>query len=380
MQEAQSTQLATRESTNLMDIDLDQVTSGLSKIKAFQAIVRKQLVPDHDFGTIPGTPKPSLWKPGAEKLCKLLGLSDSYIITDKVEDWKQGFFHYQVTCELRSIRTGDLIAQGLGSCNSKEARYRYRWAFGSEVPEHLDKKSLHNKKITTKKGNQATMYRIENEDPYSLPNTLLKMAKKRAMIDAVLSAGRLSDIFSQGDGAPPDDDADQSLKDRRQQMLSYFQNKGVSQEQVFDLINVTKLEQVTLSHLSQLKQIANNLKDGVATIEDFFGGGEQQQEQSEEPENEPESEPELDAEDEQPEQEGQEKKLAEQKAEFVNELLDILGQLHPGDDVSSDAERLKCLKYTFGKTVIDDIAKLPLTIIEAGLKVLREKLEDENAD
>jgi hypothetical protein len=204
------------------------------------------------------------------------------------------------------------------------------------------------------------------------------MAKKRAMIDAVLSAGRLSDIFSQGDGAPPDDDGEQSLKERRRQMLDYFQSKGVTQEQVFDLIGVTRIEQVTLQHLTQLKQIAGNIKDGIATIEDFFGGGEQQPEPPDEDALEPNIEPDDPLQGKP--QAAVDKKLTEQKAELMNEVMDILGQIHPGDSIQNDASRLKVLKHVFGKTVIDDIAKMPLSIIEAGLKVLKDRLEDENAD
>ena len=370
--------MVARAESSVLDIDLDHVTAGLTKIKAFQSLVRRQLIKDLDYGIIPGTSKPTLFKAGCEKLSKLLGLADSYEVIDKVEDWKEGFFYYRVTCELRSIRDGTLIAQGLGSCNSKEARYRFRWVFGSEVPEHVDKKSLATKPITTRKGVKTVMYRIENEDPYSLPNTLLKMSKKRAMIDAVLSAGRLSDIFSQGDGAPPDDDGEQSLKERRRQMLDYFQSKGVTQEQVFDLIGVTRIEQVTLQHLTQLKQIAGNIKDGIATIEDFFGGGEQQPEPPDEDALEPNIEPDDPLQGKP--QAAVDKKLTEQKAELMNEVMDILGQIHPGDSIQNDASRLKVLKHVFGKTVIDDIAKMPLSIIEAGLKVLKDRLEDENAD
>ncbi|KKK67335.1 hypothetical protein LCGC14_2955110, partial [marine sediment metagenome] len=39
--------------------------------------------------------------------------------------------------------------------------------------------------------------RVENDDPYTLVNTLLKMAKKRALVDAVLSATRSSGLFTQ---------------------------------------------------------------------------------------------------------------------------------------------------------------------------------------
>jgi len=60
----------------------------LSKIKAFKALVGQSLVRNHDFGIIPGTKKPSLWKPGAEKICKLLLLSDSYKVEDKYEERK----------------------------------------------------------------------------------------------------------------------------------------------------------------------------------------------------------------------------------------------------------------------------------------------------
>jgi len=387
MSEQPQQALATRAESTALDIDLDHVTAGLTKIRAFQALVRKQLVPDHDFGTIPGTPKPSLWKPGAEKLCKLLGLADSYTVVDKQEDWKEGFFYYRVTCELRSIRDRTLIAQGLGSCNSRESRYRYRWVFGSEVPEHIDKKSLATKTIRTKKGQKAVMYRIENEDPYSLPNTLLKMAKKRAMIDAVLSAGRLSDIFSQGDDVSTDDNGEQSLKQRRQQMLSYFQSKGVSQAQVFDLIGVSKIEQVTLQHLTQLKQIAANIKDGIATVEDFLGGEQQPEDADPEAPAKTESgtayvenpdidfpdDPGLDSEQSQIVGD-KDSDILSRKAELMNQILDAMPKA-PG--LEGEAKRLKTLKALFNTTVLDDICKLPEQILQAALKTLKDGKLDE---
>jgi hypothetical protein len=66
-----------------------------------------------------------------------------------------------------------------------------------------------------KKGGKETYltYKMENDDPWSLWNTVLKMAKKRALIDATLSATRSSGLFTQdvedlkdwveGDIAPP---------------------------------------------------------------------------------------------------------------------------------------------------------------------------------
>jgi hypothetical protein len=179
-----------------MDIDLAVVAERLQTIRAFQQLVRSQLVVDHDFGVIPGTNKPTLLKPGAEKIAKLLGLADAYEVCEKIEDWKSGFFAYTIRCRLTSMTTGVLVSEGLGSCNSKESRFAYRWVFPSEVPEDVNKRGLRSKTVTMKRG-KATMYRVPNDDIFSQVNTLLKMAKKRALVDAALSAGRLSDLFTQ---------------------------------------------------------------------------------------------------------------------------------------------------------------------------------------
>jgi hypothetical protein len=43
----------------------------------------------------------------------------------------------------------------------------------------------------------TTQYQVTNPDVFDQVNTILKMAKKRALVDAALSAGRLSDLFTQ---------------------------------------------------------------------------------------------------------------------------------------------------------------------------------------
>jgi len=174
-----------------------EVKQRLQAIQNFQSLVRKSLKEGHDFGKIPGCDKPSLLKPGAEKIAKLLGLSDEYEILNSVEDWDKPFFHYTVKCTLRNIASGKIVSTGLGSCNSKESKYRYRWVFESEVPAGIAKNTLVKKLKTAKSGKKYYVYRIENDDIYSQVNTLLKMAKKRSLVDAALSAGRLSELFTQ---------------------------------------------------------------------------------------------------------------------------------------------------------------------------------------
>lgn len=140
------------------DVSLNAMTSSLAKIKSFQNLVQTQFTQNLDFGVIPGTSKPTLLKPGAEKLIMLLGLTSNFDIMESTRDFEKGFFQYQIKCTLKK---GDLIiTEGLGSANTMERK-------------HL-------------KG-----------DPYTLDNTVLKMAKKRALVDAALLVGSLSDIFTQ---------------------------------------------------------------------------------------------------------------------------------------------------------------------------------------
>ena len=158
------------------------------RLKELQTFVKAQMVVDEDYGIIPGTKKPTLYKPGAEKLCDFYGLTQDFQFLEKEDDWDTGRFAYTMKCLLTSKRTGTLIAAGVGECNSWEARYRYRWVWPREAPGNTPPDAPKNKK---------GQIRILNEDPYSLRNTILKMAKKRAMVDAVLSATRSSGLFTQ---------------------------------------------------------------------------------------------------------------------------------------------------------------------------------------
>lgn len=148
-----------QESNRMIDIvNLDELENVMSKINQFQGLVQKNLKQDTDYGIIPGTKKPTLLKPGAEKIIMLLGLRSEFDIVRETRDFERGFFQYQIKCKLYH---GDiLITEGMGACNTKESRYK-------------------------------------NADGFSIDNTVLKMAKKRAMVDASLMVGSLSDIFTQ---------------------------------------------------------------------------------------------------------------------------------------------------------------------------------------
>jgi len=121
------------------------------------------LVRDTDFGVIPGTKKPSLFKSGAEKVCQKYGMLQHYTIESKIEDAEKPFFMYTVKCELVKI-----------SNDGKE--YVFYSAYGS--------------------ANTAER-RNGRSSAYDSANATLKMAQKRALTSAVISMGTLSDLFTQ---------------------------------------------------------------------------------------------------------------------------------------------------------------------------------------
>jgi hypothetical protein len=115
-----------------------------------------------------------------------------------------------------SKRSGTIVGSGVGSCNSHESRYRYRNASRTcpvcgqaaiikGKAEYgggwvcFKKKSGCGSKFNDADpaiaGQQVG--KVENPDVADLVNTILKMAKKRALIDATLSVTRCSGLFTQ---------------------------------------------------------------------------------------------------------------------------------------------------------------------------------------
>ena len=117
---------------------------------------------DTDFGVIPGTKKPSLYKSGAEKSCMSLGLCQRYELVSRVEDHENGFFAYTVRCDLVKIVDGTeyVIVSSYGASNTRERRTGSQSAFDGQ-------------------------------------NSALKMAQKRALVGAAIVVGGLSNLFAQ---------------------------------------------------------------------------------------------------------------------------------------------------------------------------------------
>jgi len=163
------------------------------RVRMLQEYVREHMTEGEDFGVIPGTSKPTLFKPGAEKLNAIFGLAPMMEVTNRLEDWERGFVSYEVKVTLINKRTGTVEAEGVGACNSAERRYR-------------------------------------TQDAANIANTILKMSKKRALIDATLSATRASGLFTQD---LEDLDIEQMNRDQRApQMVAGGRSNGSRNESV----------------------------------------------------------------------------------------------------------------------------------------------------
>ncbi len=159
-------------------------------------LVAAALQEGRDYGTIPGTSKPTLYKPGAERINAAFGMFarfatlEAEVDHDRETQWSKsrkvwrtiegarrqireveegsslGLYRYVIRCTLHQRSTGNLCGEGIGSCSSLESKYCDR--------------------------------------PRDLENTVLKMAQKRAYIAATLLAYGLSDQFTQDIEDDPD--------------------------------------------------------------------------------------------------------------------------------------------------------------------------------
>ena len=192
------------------------VQQVLGQVSLIQQIMAAAMKDGEHYGKIPGCgDKPTLLKPGAEKLCLTFRLAPTYEVDERAVD--RGHREYRVQCSLTSILTGAFIGQGVGVCSTMEAKYRFRqgtaeptdkpvprayWDVRQEDPAKAQL-LIGGKGFTVKKvDGQGWMIakggeKMEHDNPADHYNTVLKMAKKRALVDAVLTATAASDIFTQ---------------------------------------------------------------------------------------------------------------------------------------------------------------------------------------
>jgi hypothetical protein len=102
-------------------VDAGELVARLDAIKQAQ---EQAMTKDVDYGVIPGTDKPTLYKPGAEKLSVLFQL-DVQLVNEK--SWGPGE-HLTVISHATVFHapTGSRLGYGEGVCTTRERKYAYR--------------------------------------------------------------------------------------------------------------------------------------------------------------------------------------------------------------------------------------------------------------
>lgn len=162
----------------------------LAQQEETRKLIKEILQEGRDYGVIKGIDKPSLLKPGAERIGIAFGCYARFKIVereidhDKVVEWKKskrkynnahdgddsytitettgtslGLYRYVTECEIVHRESGQIVGNCIGVCSTMESKYVDR--------------------------------------PRDSENTALKMSEKRAHVGAVLNAFGLSEQFTQ---------------------------------------------------------------------------------------------------------------------------------------------------------------------------------------
>lgn len=157
-------------------------------VNRVQEVMQAVMKPDVHYGKIPGTPKPTLYKQGAEVLSVTFRIAPSYKTDDlSTED----SVRYRVTCIGTHQVSGQVLGEGVGECSSNEEKYKWRKPV---CTAEFDDAPANRKRVKYTRDGKLQQVRTE---PADVANTILKMAAKRAYVAMILSVTGASDIFAQ---------------------------------------------------------------------------------------------------------------------------------------------------------------------------------------
>jgi hypothetical protein len=214
--------LIVREADNYLPVmSIQEALDRQGMIREYTAAL---MVDGEDYGEIPGTNKKKvLLKPGAEKLCRIFGLTPRFTDVIVVEDWTgndhnaEPFLSYTLKCSL--YRKDIFMGDADGSCNSWEKKYRYiktdrqcPSCGAAAIIKGQDKygggwicfdKKGGCKAKWSDNSDQGRAFSTQTQgvkpdpDVADKANTLRKMAQKRALVAACLIVVGASEFFTQ---------------------------------------------------------------------------------------------------------------------------------------------------------------------------------------
>jgi hypothetical protein len=236
------------------EMSVSQVKAQIVKI---QTLMKDLMTEGEHYGaSFPGDTKKNLLKPGADKLCFMFRLRPEF--DQQLTDLPNQHREVLSKCQIFHVETGVKISEGVGSCSTMEGKYRWRNS-ARKCPVCGKEAIIKGKEeygggwicFKKKDGCGATFDiddpqitgqesgKVENTDIADTYNTVLKQSKKRAYVDAVITACAASDIFTQ------------DLEELTREM---------------DGANAKKAESVAKPGLSAIAQRAQAAKDAMVNL------------------------------------------------------------------------------------------------------------------
>lgn len=196
--------------------EVKAIIAGTNRMMQLQKDLLRE---DVDYGVIPGTAKPTLLQPGAERLAMFHRLIPEHIVARTVTPvpGHPERIDIDATCRLHlgSI-DGPVLQTSHATCSTYEDRYRWRT---------LERTCPTCQKPAIIKGNpkygggwvcwkkkdgcganfpddygpitSQTVGKVENEEPWALLNTITQIAQKRAFVAGVRHALGITDLFTE---------------------------------------------------------------------------------------------------------------------------------------------------------------------------------------
>jgi hypothetical protein len=210
--------------------DIEEVAQ---QYRLFLDLQRNVLTPNVDYGFPSGKQprwegaKASLYKAGAEKLAKIFKLYVNYTPEHVQEDETLVFYRFRA--DVYHMPSGKIVAHGYGACSSKE---RKTW----------------------------------DENPLGFANNIVKMARKRAFVDGILTATGASSAFTQ-DLEDYEEEVEEGVTDKQLKMIHALINEyaRITDSPRDEIVNEIK-EEYGVEHSTDLsKEQASRLINELQT-------------------------------------------------------------------------------------------------------------------
>ncbi len=222
-------------------------TEMQQQVQAIQQVMSAVMKDGTHYGVVPGCgDKPTLLKPGAEKIMMTFRLG----VDPEVEDLSTGdCLRYRVKARIFSILTGQTLGYGVGEASTDETKYKWRSAVSAKEFEAADPSR---RRVKFGKNYDVNQVRTEIAD---VANTVLKMAKKRGLVDGVLTVTAASDFFTQDIEDIPEENLDKrpaSGKPPVQQPQAKTYATSVSTPAASAPVPADKLKPETVSQITDM--------------------------------------------------------------------------------------------------------------------------------